>query len=813
MTNYPYVQSCDRLTIDTAHVLPEESRGFARVQRLKKRVVEATNYVCMERACIVTQVYKENEAEEIYALRAKVFDRLMREMSVYILDDELIVGHQAEKQRSAPLFPEYAVQWIMDELDLFSTRGQDKFVVPPEVRREFVEEIYPYWKGKTFNDRVLSDLPEDVKLLRMDAQLYSTNLHEGGGLGHVYHDYSVLLTQGLSGIKQRMSEQLLKLDDTVPENIPKIRFYHATTKMCDAIIAYAHRYSALALELAKKETDKARKAELVKIAEVCANVPEFPAKSFHEALQSLWFLQMLAQVYDNAVSITPGRLDQYMYPYYEADVMNGVLTKEQAQELLEVFWVKFTEPIKLYDADSAASHAGYPMGQNLSVGGVDRDGKDATNDLSFRILEAHSHVLLMQPNFSVRLHNGSPYAFLRAAVEAIKLGNGMPQLVNDEMFVPALMNAGVTLQDARDYAPVGCVECSPLDTFGRLNGGYFNLAKIFELAMSNGVCRITGKQVGPKTGDARAFTSFEQVLQAYDQQMEYGVRSNVKWNNMLDFISRDRMPVPLTSILVGNCVDEGKDVTQGGMKYNWNGPYGIAIANAGNSLMGVKKAVFDDKVCTMAEMADALENDFEGREDLRQYLLNKVPHYGNDDPEADSLAKYATDSFFDKLIGHKTIYGGNFVGSLIPVSSFVAFGLQTGATAAGRHSKDPLADGISPSNGTDLNGPTAVLKSVCALDHLRSPNGVIFNMKLDKGPLETEEGLEKFMDLIRTYIEMGGGHIQFNVVSAETLRDAQKNPDKHKGMVVRVAGYSAFFNELSREVQDGIIGRTEHKLG
>ncbi|MEI6100501.1 MAG: formate C-acetyltransferase/glycerol dehydratase family glycyl radical enzyme [Eubacteriales bacterium] len=801
------------INIDIEHVLGKDSPEYRRGQRLRDRVINTKNYICIERARIATRAYREHESENIYSVRSRVFDAIMREMSLFILDDELIVGHQAEKQRSAPVFPEFAVEWIKEEIDIFDTRGQDKFIVPPEVKKEFLEEIYPYWKGKTFSDRMYSEMPDEIRLMRMDAQVYSPGLHEEGGLGHVLHDYAKIINEGLSGIKERVSQKIKELDQTDPASLSKKHFYDACVSMSDSAIHFAHRYSELAAKMAKEEKDSRRREELAEIARICAKVPEFPAESFYEALQSVWFMQLLVQIYDNAVSITPGRFDQFMYPLYTKDLLRGKLTKAKAQELLEAFWVKFTEPIKIYRAADAASHAGYPMGQNLCIGGVGRDGLDCTNDLSYRCLEAHCHMLLMQPNFSVRVHNKSPYIYFKKIAEAIRLGNGMPQVVNDDVFIPSLTNIGVALQDARDYAPVGCIENTPLDTWGRCNGGYFNLVKILELALGNGKCSITGKQVSPQTGDARNFSTFEEVLDAYEKQMDYAVRNSLAWNNTIDMVHSDKMPVPLTSILVGDCVEKGKDVTLGGAKYNWTAPLGIAIANVGNSLMGIKKAVFDDKICTMAQLVDTLENDFKDAEYLRLYLLNKVPHYGNDMPEVDRLAKYATDCFFDKLTGHKTFHGGVFVGSLVPVSSYVAFGEKTGATPDGRKSGEPLADGISPSNGTDLKGPTAVLKSVCTLDQFRCPNGVIFNLKLDPSPIQSEEGLAKFVDLIRTYIDLKGGHIQFNVVSAKTLKEAQNNPAKYKGLVVRVAGYSAFFNELSAEVQDSIIERSEHCLG
>ena len=444
-----------KLKPDTEHVLSKGMAAYERGQRLRERVINAENYVCIERARIATKIYREHEGENIYAVRSKVFDAIAREMKIYILDDELIVGHQAEKQRSAPIFPEMAVEWIAEEIDIFETRGQDKFIVTPEVKKEFLEEIYPYWKGKTFSDRVYSEMPPEVKRIRMDAQVYSLGLHEESGLGHVLHDYNKLVGDGLAGIMKHVKKKMKEMDLTDPDSMKKKHFYDACLSMCKSAIVYANRYSKLALAMAAEEKDPLRKEELMKISEVCARVPQFPARDFHEALQSIWFWQVLVQVYDNAVSITPGRFDQYVYPFYENDLQSGALTKEGAQELLEAFWVKFTEPIKIYRAADAASHAGYPMGQNLVVGGVGSDGLDVTNDLSYRCLEAHSHMLLMQPNFSVRVHNKSPYIFLKKAAEAIRLGNGMPQVVNDEVFIPALTNIGVPIQEARELCTGG----------------------------------------------------------------------------------------------------------------------------------------------------------------------------------------------------------------------------------------------------------------------------------------------------------------------------------------------------------------------
>jgi pyruvate formate-lyase/glycerol dehydratase family glycyl radical enzyme len=794
------------------HVLAPGTVGYERGQFLRKRVITVDPRICIERARLVTQSYRETENQPVLIRRAKAFDRILRGISVYILDRELVVGHQASSQRSAPLYPEFAVEWVEQEIDSFGTREQDRFIVTPEVRREFLEEILPYWKGRTLTDHLMAHLTEEIRLQRFVATVFSVGLHEDGGLGHVALDYRKVLTLGLEGIKEEIRG---KMDDLLlwkPEDYRRKLFYDSALMMCDSAIAFAGRSADTARRMAEVSPDEKRREELRAIAAVCDRVPQHPARSFHEALQSFWFVQLLPQIYDNGVSISPGRFDQYMYPYYAGDLASGKLTPEEAQELLEACWVKFTEPIKVYRAADAAFHAGYPMGQNLCVGGVAPDGLDATNDLSYRCLESHSHMLLMQPNFTARVHQNSPHEYLRAVAEAIKLGSGMPQITNDDVFVTALTGIGVPIEEAREYVPVGCVENAPVNTWGRSNGGYTNLTKVLELALNDGVCRITGQQVGPRTGDPRTFTSFDDLIRAYSEQMRHSIRSLATWDNLIDMTHAELMPTPFVSIVVGDCILKGKDVTEGGARYNWTGPLGVGIANAGDSLYAVKKMVFDERKLTMQELIDALDSDFEGREDLRQILLNKVEKYGNDVPEADLMVKRATDIFLDELKNYRTYRGGPFVGSLLPVASYVAFGMSTGATPDGRRSRERLADGISPTAGMDHKGPTAVFKSVCTIDHRRCPNGVIFNQKINPSTISTREGLIKFVDLIRTYLQLGGGHIQFNIVSADVLKDAQKNPEKHRGLVVRVAGYSAFFHELHHDVQDSIIARTEQEL-
>lgn len=801
-----------KLEIDIDDVLTRGTEGYNRIQRLRDRVVNAELEISFERALIITDFYQKTESMPAVIRRAKAFYEILDKMTLFILEDELIAGHQSEKHRSAPLFPEFAVDWVDREIESFPTRAQDKFKVSPEEIQTYRQKVVPYWRGKTFHDKMMQYMTEDVSLLRFDAGLFSVGLHEDGGLGHVLMNYDKALLKGYKGIKEEIQDCRSKLVDWEGGSIEKKLFYDAAEIVCDAIVCFAHRYAALAEEMAAKEENGKRKKELLQIAANCKRVPEYPAETFYEALQSFWFIQVATQIYDNAVSISPGRFDQYMYPFYERDILNGTLTKAQAQELLESMWIKFTEPIKVYCAVDAAFHAGFPMGQNLCISGLRPDGTDGTNDLSYRLLEAHSHVLLMQPNFSARVHSASKPEYINRVLKAVRLGNGMPQIVNDNTYIPAMMNLGVPFDEARDYVPVGCVEISPRNAWTRANGGYFNLSKVVELTVHNGVCKITNKQVSIQTGDPTTFQTFDEFADAYRKQMKYCMSKLVKWDNIVDKVHAEFNPVPFTSILLDDCIEKGKDATAGGCRYNWTGPLGVGIANAGDSLYAIKKAVFEDKTFTMSELIHALDHNFAGFEYMHEYLVNRIPKYGNDNPEADEMVKLATDVYFDAMLGFETYRGGPFTPALLPVASYVAFGQATAALPDGHYKTDALADGVSPNYGMDKNGPTAVMKSVAAIDHIRCGDGVIFNQKISPTAVSSDTGMQKWADLVMGYIHLGGGHVQFNIVSADTLRDAQAHPEQYKGLVVRVAGYSAFFNELAPEIQESIIARTEQQL-
>jgi len=802
----------EKLNCIYSPILLPDSEGYQRCQRLREKVVNTTPQVCIERARIITRVYKETENLHILFRRAKSLDAILKEMSIFILEDELFVGHISSKHRSAPIFPEFSVEWIANEIDDISTRPQDKFVVTDDVKAEFFDDIYPYWKGKTLEDHVMAYMTDEIRLLRFDANLFALGIHEGGGLGHVLLDYEKVLTLGMDGLKKEISHQLDFMDPATPSCMPKIRFYQACISICDSVIAFAERYAHLAKEQANACTNPRRKTELLQISKTCMKVPRSPAGSFYEALQSLWFIQIIPQIYDNGVSISPGRFDQYMYPFYEKDITNETLTREKAQEYLECFWLKFTEPIKLYNKADSTFFAGFPMGQNLCIGGLDEYGYDATNDLSYRCLEAHCHHLLTQPNFAVRWHSNSPREYMFQVIKAIRKGNGMPQIANDDVFVPSLLRLGVPLKEARDYGIVGCIEATPKNTWGRYNGGYINLAKIVELTLTNGKCLTSGKQVSIKTGDFISFKTFNDVMDAYKEQVKYCTRQLVIWNNIVDMVHEEHMPTPFTSMLIGDCIQNGKDVTSGGAKYNWTGPSGIGIANAGDSLYAIKKSVFDLKKLGSVELLDMIFNNFESNEVMRSFLWNHISKYGNDIPDVDDITKDAVDIFLDELERYSCYRNGPFVASLLPVSSYIAFGRTTGASADGRLSGEPIADGISPQNGADQNGPTAAAKSVAHIDHVRCANGIIYNQKYSPSTLATDRDIDKFIDMINTYFSIGGAQLQFNVVDSNKLREAQQYPEKYKGLVVRVAGYSAFFDELSKEIQDSIISRTEFNL-
>lgn len=782
-----------------------------RIPFLKAQLRSRENQLCSERTVLITQAYQEYANDPVLLKRAKALAKILNNMSVYILDRELIVGHQASKQRSVPLFPEYDLGWLEEELDILPTRAQDPFQVPEEVRRD-VEAVLPYWRDKGVREILFNSLPPEVKMQRLEAKVFSITAHEETAFGHVSLDPAKVVTLGFEGIKDEIRDRMDRLQTHLAEDMDKHLFYRAALISCDAAIQFAHRYAALAAKMAEQEKDQGRRRELEQIAAVCRRVPALPARNFWESLQSVWFVQLIPQIDNSGSSFSPARLDQYLYRYYRQDMENGTLTRRQAQELLDCFWLKFSEPLLLYNTAGAKITGGFPMGQNISVGGVDAQGRDATNDLSYRCLDAQEHVALAQPNFTVRVHRESPIEFLTRAVEVVKQGTGMPQFMNDDVCIPSLLNNGMTIQEARTYAPSGCVEINIVGGWGRDNGGYYNLAKLLEYTLNNGICRLTGEQKGLALGYLHDYDSFDEMVAAFKKQMAFFLPPQIVENNLIDKIHAELVPSPILSVLIPGCLEKGLEVSAGGARYNFTGLTAVGGVNVGDSFAAIKKLVFEEKAIPAETLEKALDANFEGYEDVRVMLRERAPKFGNDDDYVDEIVKDVLETFADELEKYSNGRGGGFRPGLTAVTAHVGMGKDVGATPDGRLSGTTLAGGISPADGVDRKGPTAAAKSVAKIDLARFGKGTIFNQTFSPLFFQSDRAIRKFIDHIRAFFDLGGMHIQFNVVSPNTLRDAQAHPEKYRNLVVRVAGYSALFVELSKEVQDQVIARTEHVL-
>ena len=784
---------------------------FERTRKLNEELLTVIPEMCIERARLVTQSYKETEGEPMIIRRAKALDKVLREMTIFIQKDQLIAGNQASKLRFSPLFPETEAGYLEKEINIFAQRDQDRVLVPDHVRKELEEVIFPYWRGKTIEDIGLKTIPREiVSLFRHKHPIFSPDIHLTGSIGHVIVDYESVLKNGIKAHLAVIEEKLANIDMTHPDAGDKYHFWTAEKIVAKALIAWAKRYHEYALELAETENDPLWRGELLKIAERCAWVPENPARDFREAVQSFWLIHLPLYIEQNGLAVSPGRLDRFLFPWFEKDKAEGKITSTQAQELLECLWIKFTEVMRCYDFACAKFYAGFSISENVVLGGQDAKGNDTTNELSYLMLEAEKNTKLSQPNLAVRIHPNTPDDFLLKAVEVIATGRSKPELFNDVVAVPSLMACGVPMAEARDYSISGCVEPVPPDTNGMTNAAMSNLPKALELALNNGRCRLTGDRMGPETGDPRTFTSFDQVMDAYQRQTAYYVEKMVAAINIIEKIHAREMPLPYFSLVINDCIERGVDVTAGGARYNFTGPQGVGLADVGDSLAAIKKLVFDDKAITMTELIDALDSDFDGREDLRRRLINDAPKFSNDDDYVDLLTKDAAAVYCDEVSKYKNTRGGQYRPGLYSVSANVPYGLNVGALPNGRKATTPLADGVSPVHSSEKNGPTAIMKSVAKLDHEKVTNGTQLNMKFSPQLLEGDKGKRHLANLIRTFFDLGGWHCQFNVVSADTLRAAQKHPDDYKWLIIRVAGYSAFFLELDKGVQDDIIDRTEY---
>lgn len=787
-----------------------------RIERLKANLFKQMPQVEADRAVLLTQSYMQTEGEPIVTRRAKAFKNILEYLPVTIRDEELIVGSNTKRPRSCQVFPEFSFDWLESEFDTMEHRSADPFYISDETKK-VLHEVYKYWKGKTTSELATSYLAPETKTA-MEHNIFTPGNYFYNGVGHVTVKYDKVLAVGYKGILEEIRAEKAKQNVGDADFNTKRAFLDAAEMSCEAVITYARRYARLALEMLEKETDENRKRELAIIARNCSRVPENGASNFYEACQSFWFVQMLLQVESSGHSISPGRFDQYMYPYYKKDIESGEITKEFAQELLDCIWVKLNDLNKIRDAASAEGFAGYSLFQNLIAGGQNIYGEDATNDLSYMCLEATLHVMLPAPSMSVRVWNKSPHDFLIKAAKVTRTGVGLPAYYNDEVIIPSLLSRGLTIEDARDYGIIGCVEPQKAGkTWGWHDAAFFNMCRVLELTFSNG--RDTdGTQVGIASGDINTFKTFDDFFEAYKKQMKYCISLLVNADNAIDVAHAERCPLPYLASMVDDCIKRGKTPEQGGAIYNFTGPQGFGIANVADSMFAIRTLVFEQKKYTLHEIKDALDNNFglDGGENAQKYAairedILSLDKYGNDDDNVDMLARRAAYTYTKQIQDFKNPRGGQFQAGLYPVSANVPLGAQTGATPDGRYAHKPVADGVSPSAGFDTHGPTASANSVAKLDHGIASNGTLFNMKFHPSALEGDSGLESFVALVRGYFDQKGSHMQFNVVSRETLRDAQKNPDKYRSLVVRVAGYSALFTTLSKSLQDDIINRTEQR--
>ena len=833
-----------------------------RIPRLVAHLYAKMPEIESARARLITESYKATEDKPVIMRRALAFAHILDNIPIIIREGELVVGSSTIAPRGCQTYPEFSYKWLEAEFETVAERKADPFYIADQTKKELLAAD-AYWEGKTTSDLATALMTEETKKA-IEHNIFTPGNYFYNGVGHVTVQYDKVLAMGYRGIIEEIQQELDRCNPGDGDYCTKSQFLKAAILSCEAVIRYARRYAQLAEKEAAACTDSARKQELLQIAANCARVPEHGAATFHEACQSFWFVQQLLQLESSGHSISPGRFDQYMYPYYKKDLEAGRLTRESAQELIDCIWVKLNDLNKCRDAASAEGFAGYSLFQNLIVGGQDKEGLDVTNDLSFMCITASKHVFLPQPSLSIRVWNKSPHELLLKAADLTRTGIGLPAYYNDEVIIPSLLSRGLTLEDARDYNIIGCVEPQKAGkTEGWHDAAFYNMCRPLELVFSNGWDK--GEKIGIETGAVEDMATFEEFYDAYKKQMEYNISLLVNADNAIDVAHATRCPLPYLSCMVDDCIKRGKSVQEGGAVYNFTGPQGFGIANMADSLYAIKKLVFDEKKVTLAEYKRALamnygqgfdavsageivteilreirkvnlpEMDRNGMavdeaqvagmiaammsaelpaEEKKRYeelraMIDEVPKFGNDNEEVDMFARDVAYTYTRPLLNYRNPRGGQFQAGLYPVSANVPLGAQTGATPDGRLAHTPVADGVSPSAGKDVYGPTAAANSVSKLDHGIASNGTLFNQKFHPTALSGEKGLENFVALIRSYFDQKGSHMQFNVVDRETLLDAQAHPEKYAHLVVRVAGYSALFTTLSKSLQDDIIRRTE----
>jgi formate C-acetyltransferase len=781
----------------------------ARVRRGVERNQSTPPELFAERALSVTRGHRETEGQPLAIRRARMLQRVLEEHPIVIQDGELIVGMKARKPRASPVYPEINAAWVERDLDRLATRKDTPFFVSDETRRLLRDEVFPYWRGRQVYDRILEAVPAEQ--WRADERGVLYHYFRSRTIGHFNAAYDKILARGVRGVRADVERVLasLRADDALYQ--PRTRFLESVAIACDAVVAFAGRHAEEARRLAAVEPDARRRGELNAVARICARVPEHPAETFHEALQSFWFTHLVLNLETSGHAFGPGRFDQYLYPFYRHSVGNGDLTEDEAQELLDLLWVKFDEITLAKDAGESQTSSSYPDFQNLNIGGLTRQGHDATNELSFMCLTALDHTKLPQPGLSAQISSKTMPAFLLRCCELLRQGMGMPVMFNSDVLVLGMVSRGKTLEDARASSLNGCVACYCDGKDRMASSGYFNLAKCLELALNDGVDRLTGEPLGPRTGDPACFSTFDAIVAAFHAQVAFFVDMKVRYDNIVRGIYATWCPVPFTSAVIDDCVEQALDWHAGGSHYKIATMSGVAIGTVADSLAGIRKLVFDDGAWTMAQLKDALDRNWEGYELLRQALVNKTPQYGNDDDAADDLAVLTQQIFCGEVEKHRDVQGARYFVDLLPTTAHIALGETTGATPDGRRAGTPLSEGVSPVQGHDRRGPTAVARSIAKLDHART-NGTLLNLKISPECLKTDADLHKLAALIRGYFDQGGHHVQFNVIDRAILEDAMASPEQYRNLLVRVAGYSDYFVLLSPEIQREILSRTEHAL-
>jgi pyruvate formate-lyase/glycerol dehydratase family glycyl radical enzyme len=781
-----------------------------RVARLRQQSLEARPVISTERAELMTEVYRQ--ATELMSppmRRARAFMHLMEHKTIYIGPGELIVGEKGCAPKATPTFPELCCHSLQD-LDILNSREKISFAVSPQARQVYQDEIIPFWQGKSMRDLIFREMTEEWKAA-YEAGIF-TEFMEQRAPGHTVLDNKIY-RQGMLDFQQAIERSLRGLDYlNDPQAYAKQEELKAMHVCAGALIRFAERHAERARELAEQESDSQRKAELERIAQVCSHVPAHAPRDFWEALQYYWFVHLGVTTELNTWdAFNPGRLDQHLIPFYQKGLAEGSLTREQAEELLQCFWIKFNnQPAPPKVGVTAAESGTYTDFAQINTGGVKEDGSDGVNEVTFLILDVVEAMRLLQPSSSIQVSKKNPDRFVKRAARIIRTGFGQPSIFNTDLIVQELVRQGKSVADARNGGSSGCVE---VGAFGKENynlSGYFNMPKVLEITLNNGVDPRTGRRIGLETGDPAQFESFEALFAAYEKQLRYFVDVKVRGNAVIERLYAAYMPAPFLSLLIDDCIATGKDYHDGGARYNTTYIQGVGLGTITDAMTAIKCHVFDQKTLTMVELLRVLQDDFVGHERLRQMFLNKTPRYGNDDDYADGVMTVLFNAYFNTIDGRPNTKGGTYRINLLPTTVHVYFGSVMGATPDGRRAGEPLSEGVSPVQGADRHGPTAVIKSVAKMDHART-GGTLLNQKFTPQLLKDDEGLGRLVQLVRTYFKLDGHHIQFNVVDAATLRAAQKNPELYRDLIVRVAGYSDYFCDLGQALQDEIIARTEHQ--